>query len=316
MDILSPQFLSTQPGGNNTPKRQTRTWIEKKRRLTRGGWFDYSNKKPLPTIMGKRTISLGHSMRLISFLDRNPCIIGSIKQLGGKLVLHTLSRSRLGTTLKPSKGQGNLPDRSDFDGDLVRRTAHPSRLHFHHWLDVAKRRMKDLQRITTRLMLNNIERPITHTLSCTLFPFRHQNIDELRHKVISIFGISQGSSYDGTSTARHIVKTPSPGKYAVFAISVVSLRTWNDPVFGWPLQPHRVHPGPNDNARRASPLPDRHARAQWNAPASYAPCPGYRSSPQRPWSNAHEPLSATRNSAFSELWYRRADRPPAAAGID
>ena len=160
--------------------------------------------------MGKRTIRFGHSVRFITFLDRNPGIIGSIKQLGGKLVLHTLSRSRLGTALNPSKGQGNLPDRSDLDGDLVRRTAYPSRFYFHHRLDVAKRRMKHLQRITPRLLLNDVERPITHTLGCTLFPSRHKNINEFSHKGIPIFGVTRGNSCNGTSTTRHIPNALSP----------------------------------------------------------------------------------------------------------
>lgn len=159
--------------------------------------------------MGKRTIRFGHPVRFIAFLDGNPGIIGSIKQLGGKLVLHTLSRSRPGTALNPSKGQGNLPNRSDLDGNLIRRPSHPSRFHFHHRLDVAKRRMKNLQRITPRLLLNDVERPITHTLGCTLFPSRHKNINKFPHKGIPIFGVTHGSSYDGTSTTRHIPNTLS-----------------------------------------------------------------------------------------------------------
>src|SRR5579864_5552729 len=271
----------------------------------------------LPPVMRERLVGFRHAMYIFFLLDGGAAAIGGIQQLVAQLVNHSLFAARPGIGNDPADRQRRPPVGIHFHRHLIVRAAHAPGFHFEQRLRVFHRLLEQLQRLVAALRFQARKRFVEDAFGGRALTLPHHRVDDLRHQVLAVKGISPDRPFCDISFTRHSTPVETWLRNVSDAAancvstsflspsSAASRRTSNVPACGWRHPRHRAFRESRDNARPADLSRGRPGSARWSAPAGCGQRLEYRSSLQFRSSGARAPLCARPSSASWAFAYRR-----------
>ena len=158
---------------------------------------------PLPAVVGKGLVGLGHTVSVFPLFDRSASSGGGVHQFRGQPVDHRFFRTGAGEADQPAKGQGLAPGRPDLDRDLVGRASHAAAFDLDKGLDALDRLFEDLDRVLFGSFGDLIHRAVKNPLGGAAFTVPHQTVGKLRHQTAVVLRIGQYRTLGNLSTPRH-----------------------------------------------------------------------------------------------------------------
>src|SRR5262245_26466080 len=162
------------------------------------------HRTTLPAIVREGLIGLRHPMHVFPLLYRRPRIVRRIQQFSRELLPHTLPAAGTRIFRQPSERQRHSTGWTNFYRHLIRGAADPTGFHLNDRLHIINRCPKYFQRIVPGLLVNDIEGSVTNTLSRTLLPTRHQDIEKLPDELIPVSHIRERVAMVQKPSSRHV----------------------------------------------------------------------------------------------------------------
>src|SRR5215469_4142611 len=216
----------------------------------------------LPPVMCKRLVGFRHAVNVFLLLDRGAAVVGGVEQFIAQLVDHALLAASSGVGNQPADSQRGAPVGIHFHRNLVVGAPHAAGLHFEQGLRVLHRLLEQLQRLVAALLLQAGQGLIEDALRRAFLALPHHGVDELGHKVRSVYRIGFHSPLRDMSFSRHLAfrswllafgSRGSVNHRWQMTTSAASLRTSSGSACGWQHPPHPASRAPRDSARPANP---------------------------------------------------------------
>src|SRR5271166_417645 len=153
--------------------------------------------------MRKRTVGLGHPVRVLALLDGISPAIGCIEQLSRKPLGHCLFVTFARSRDDPADAERLPAGGAHFHWNLIGGPAYATRAHLDRRHDIVECLLEDRDRILLGLALDDIERAIDDAFSDRLLAGVHDGVHELRDHQVSVFRIRVDLSFVGTVAAGH-----------------------------------------------------------------------------------------------------------------
>src|SRR2546422_962909 len=158
----------------------------------------------LPSIVSKRLVRLGHSMRVFPLLDGAAAQVRCVEQLVGELLLHRLTiAARGGVTDDPADAQRQAAVRVHFDRHLIVGAPDTARLHLEARLDIVDRLLENLQRIVAGFFLDDVEALVQDAFGRAPLAVAHHTVDELADERTLIERVGHDVALGNFSSAWH-----------------------------------------------------------------------------------------------------------------
>src|SRR5438034_3352223 len=219
--VLRPSFVRRPSPGHGPPSSSVRTPRARPQRRPRPKDDQGQRTSYLPSIVSKRLVRLGHSMRVFPLLDGAATQVRRVEQLVGELLLHRLTvAARRGVADDPANAQRQPAVRVDFDRHLIVGAPDTARLHLEARLDVVDRLLENFQRIVAGFFLDDVEALVQDAFGRAPLAVAHHAVDELADERTLIERVGRDVALGNFPSAWH--KCPTPW--------VASRRTSSDPV--------------------------------------------------------------------------------------
>src|SRR5690349_10830488 len=160
--------------------------------------------------MRERLVRFGHAVRVFLLLHRIAFTLRRRDDFGGELLGHGLLVAVARVRDEPAHRERGPALGTNFDRNLVRRTANSATFDFDDGLEVRKRLLEHVHARLAGARLDEIHRAVKHALGRRLLALQHDGVDELRNRLAVVARIGEYGALDRLLAAAHFLPPAAP----------------------------------------------------------------------------------------------------------
>ncbi len=142
--------------------------------------------------MREGAVSLGHAVRVFTFLDRGALVVVGVHELSSDTVSHAHTLAATACCDKPHRGEVVLALTFNFKRDLVVGTTDTATASLHVWANVAKSLLKHIEWVVNfKLVSSSCHTFVDEAFGSLLFTVAHNAVDKALHRYAVVQAVSR-----------------------------------------------------------------------------------------------------------------------------
>src|SRR3990172_13030128 len=146
---------------------------------------------PLPPVVDKGLVGLGHAVRIVPLLDRRSLLAVGVHDLRRQTLGHGATGAAPGCSQEPAHGQRHLACGTHFQRDLVGGAAYAPRPHLQHRHRVPHRLLEHLARVFLDALAHLVQRIVDDALGDALLAVLHHFVNYRLHPDATVLGVGR-----------------------------------------------------------------------------------------------------------------------------